>query len=262
MCRFLISGLMFVLYAMGGTLALAEDSFSLAPPSNLQQLQKHSLWATQYYVHPARNATGAGSYPLLGKGRTVLGPSLSEEDWCRAALEGTVNVTGGSAPGVYNYLGKDPNNGFKQADCTKYFKQPWATALTRTLFVKVPADAPDGLGDKAYYRLVPFRTVAVDRAVFPAIVGGKRVHHVFYIPALRGKPFSGPNGETLQHDGYVLAADKGGAIKGNHIDVFTGRDGEPFAPDVVTSSPKQQFVAYEVTDPAIIASLAKLHVRN
>jgi 3D (Asp-Asp-Asp) domain-containing protein len=67
--------------------------------------------------------------------------------------------------------------------------------------------ARDSLGCK----LAPMRTVAVDPAVFPR-------HSVLFIKQTVGMKL--PDG-TL-HDGYWYASDVGRAIKGLHVDLFTG----------------------------------------
>jgi len=74
----------------------------------------------------------------------------------------------------------------------------------------VAHDAPFGLAAPGY-KLIPYRTVAVD---------GKRIKlgAVLYLPALVGVRL--PSGEV--HDGFVFAHDIGQGITGNRIDVFVG----------------------------------------
>ncbi len=74
----------------------------------------------------------------------------------------------------------------------------------------VAVNAPFGLGVDDY-KLVPYRTLAVD----PKVI---RVGSVLYMPALDGVHL--PNGEI--HDGFVFAHDEGQSIKSNRIDVFVG----------------------------------------
>jgi hypothetical protein len=92
-----------------------------------------------------------------------------------------------------------------------------------------------------------FRTIAVDRERI-------KMGTVLYIPSLRGRTFWN-NGEIFTHDGYVIASDTGGAIEGNHIDMFVAdANVKPF-PDLVRSNPHYTFEAYTVArdDPASIA---------
>ena len=70
--------------------------------------------------------------------------------------------------------------------------------------------APFGVGAPGY-RLVPYRTVAVD----PRRI---KLGTVLYIPALVGIPL--PTGEV--HDGFGFAHDTGRGITGNRIDIFVG----------------------------------------
>lgn len=70
--------------------------------------------------------------------------------------------------------------------------------------------APYGLGSKSN-PLIPFRSLATDPSEIP-------YGTVLYIPEAVGAKL--PDGTT--HDGYFVAADTGGAIKGKRLDVFTG----------------------------------------
>jgi 3D (Asp-Asp-Asp) domain-containing protein len=63
------------------------------------------------------------------------------------------------------------------------------------------------------YKLVPHRTVAVDPKKIP-------LGSVLFIPRARGIRL--PNG--TDHDGYFLAHDVGGAIKGKRLDFFVGTE--------------------------------------
>ena len=95
--------------------------------------------------------------------------------------------------------------------------------------------------------LVPYRTIAVDR---------RRIKRgtVLFIPDLRGQIFY-QDGLPFAHDGYVVATDTGGAIKGNHIDVFVDDiETTPF-PDLIGSHPSKTFKAYKVgkNHPAVKA---------
>jgi len=74
--------------------------------------------------------------------------------------------------------------------------------------------APFGVGAPGY-RLVPYRTVAVD----PRRI---RLGTVLYIPSLVGIPL--PTGEL--HDGFTFAHDTGRGIVGSRIDVFVGFEGD------------------------------------
>ena len=73
----------------------------------------------------------------------------------------------------------------------------------------------DSLGCK----VVPMRTIAVDPRVIP-----KRT--VIFIKETAGLTM--PNGVT--HDGYWYASDVGGAIKGQRIDLYTGRNAASMKP--------------------------------
>ena len=75
--------------------------------------------------------------------------------------------------------------------------------------------ALDALGCK----VVAMRTLAVDTNVIPR-------RTVVFIKETVGLPM--PNGET--HDGYWYASDVGGAIKGNKLDLFSGKGAASMKP--------------------------------
>ena len=133
--------------------------------------------------------------------------------------------------------------------------------MSRTLFLKSPDDAVFGIGDQSYYRLVPFRSIAVDRSKFPSAKGGQRNFVVLFVPGLKGTVVKLDDGTTVHHDGYLFAADTGSAIKDNHIDVFTGSYEGSFAPSVIKSRPNGTFEAYIVTDQNAIDYLKQMHLR-
>jgi len=65
-------------------------------------------------------------------------------------------------------------------------------------------------------------------------------------------------GKSFVHDGYFFAADKGGAIRGGHIDVFTGNQREhPFS--FIKNKKIGSFQATLIEDDEIIDDLAQMH---
>ncbi|MBL1177297.1 DUF3747 domain-containing protein [Pantanalinema sp. GBBB05] len=223
-----------------------------AAPSNLPALtaaatvsQRYSLWSTYYYVHRAQHTPNG--QPLLDISGNDLGVRLSSRDWCGAAVEGTVQVIHNQQiVGTYNYAGRGSR---EQVDCSPYYSGLKDIRATNQVRFR-PTSNPYGDGVSGL-RLVPYRTIAVDRSLIP-------IGSVIYIPAARGTVVTLPSGQRVTHDGYFYAADVGGAINGNHIDIFLGvAEQNPFR--FVTSSPKGTFEAYLVNDPQIQQTLAALH---
>ena len=146
---------------------------------------------------------------------------------------------------TYNYAGT--SDAYK-VDCSAYYNHP---PSHRVKFTKARGQYGDGVRN---YLLVPFRSIAVDRKYFP-------YGSVFYIPAARGVEVPLPNGQKMIHDGYFFAADTGGLIKKNHIDVYIGVETKsPFR--FISSNPKKTFKAYVIFDGQIKDYLEKIHLEE
>jgi 3D (Asp-Asp-Asp) domain-containing protein len=214
--------------------------FSIPQPSEGVLSDSSKLWATNYYLPQVRN--DPNGFALRNLDGEPLGPTLSRKNWCDAAMEGSVLVLAddGSAQ-TYNYAGTSSSH---QVDCSMY----WRYNSGVTKFRKANGKYGDGVKG---YKLIPFRTVAVDKSVYP-------YGTVLYIPEAVGNKLVLPDGSVTYHDGFFFAGDTGSAIKGNHIDVYTGVSEKlPF--DWVRSSSKHTFAAQIVTDPAIIKYMEDLH---
>jgi 3D (Asp-Asp-Asp) domain-containing protein len=139
------------------------------------------------------------------------------------------------------------SRGPEQVVCDKYFGDLSGGIKSATRRARFqPFHHPQAC-DVRTIPLMAFRTIAVDRERI-------KMGTVLYIPSLRGRTFWN-NGEIFTHDGYVIASDTGGAIEGNHIDMFVAdANVKPF-PDLVRSNPHYTFEAYTVArdDPASIA---------
>ena len=160
-------------------------------------------WATNYYIPEFENELGNIALRDIKGNR--LGPKLSSQDWCISALEGSVkiNFKDGTSK-VYNF---DGSSSKFSVDCSPYLNLD----LGDTKFKISNSEFGEGA---AAYNLVPFRSVATDNSTFP-------LGTVLYIPSARGNKVKIGDKELI-HDGYFFVADSGGAIKDNHIDVFTG----------------------------------------
>jgi 3D (Asp-Asp-Asp) domain-containing protein len=195
----------------------------------------------------------ADGEPLLDEEGEPLGPELSPRDWCNAAIEGTVSVrTLDGQHKLYNFAGKAP---VPQVNCQIVLDSPNLTrAINFTRFTH--AGGPFGDGVRSLF-LVPFRTIAVDKRQLNEL----KFETAFFIPLARGTEITLPSGAKAIHDGYFFAADTGGMIKDNHIDVFTGTvtpARNPFT-NFVKSSPLKTFDAFLISDSGITAALKKMH---
>jgi 3D (Asp-Asp-Asp) domain-containing protein len=212
-------------------------AFSLPEPDAAKLGPDLELWATHYHtpiVTPAPKEMSA-AFPLIDRQGKWISAPLRHRDWCEAALQGSVSVRTGAKSTAYVFVDA---NGPEQANCDQYLgnlSEGIKTATRRARFM--PVTYALGCGVRSI-PLVPFRTIAVDPDVIP-------LESVLYVPELRGIQFE-YDGKTYTHDGYLFAGDRGGAIRGKHIDVFMIDDG--FAPfeKLFASTNKRTFSAYLV----------------
>lgn len=236
--------LAFTFNLIGGAFAQFTDTLLADPPPNsVIQLQ---LWATEYYVHITQEG---GTIPFLAPNGDTLAFCSTQCDFCTASLEGTVfltDSTGGHR--VLNYASRSKESQLNCRECSKYAKSKLNVESWGSVRWKLSSGFGEGVKG---YRLVPYRTVAVD----PAHIS---YGSVLYIPAAKGIRIHLEDGSSIEHDGYFFAGDTGGAIKGNHIDVFTGTDdSHPF--DFVQSNASKTFEAWIVNDETLRTFFYKLH---
>ncbi len=218
------------------------DTFSYLEPKISELGKEMNLWATYYYT--AEKKEEKGDYPLRNMKSEILGPYFSKKSWCMIALEGSVRVIDLKGESkTYNYAGTTSDSAI---NCKEFFKYD----VSKTKFNEAQGPWGDGLLNQ--YILSPFRTLATDANVI-------KPGTVVYIPSARGTSLKLPNGKIVNHDGYFFAGDKGGAIKGNHIDVFIGTDLDAPYFKWIGSKESKTFKAYIVNDPKIIAELTTLH---
>ena len=218
-------------------LATAFELPARSPSGALQ-----TLWATYYYTPRLYHVEGG--FELLQLDGRALGPRLSKAGWCQSAMEGSVQIYFQNAWRTYNYAGVA---GTAQVYCSDYYDHP----VGRTRYKVARGEFGDGVRN---YILNPFRTIAVDPEVIP-------YGSVVYIPSARGLEFTLPSGQKRIHDGYFFAADTGGLINGNHIDVFLGIETKtPFS--WITSNSRSR-IPYEVVESAEIRNaLSRIHQLN
>ena len=205
-----------------------------------------TLWATNYYtpIFQARmngiplkdmgeNSLVSGVYPVL----------LTKKEWCYSAMEGSVAIKfPGGNQATYNYAGTTTD----QVDCSPFFGKDFP-GTNKVRFRAARSRWGDGI---EHYSLIPYRTIAVDPAVIP-------YGSIIYIPKAKGVAFQWI-GKQFIHDGFFFAGDKGGAIKGSHIDVFTGNSkNHPFS--FIGNKKSSKFRAFIVKDDDISEDLMRLH---
>lgn len=243
----LTSLLLFAQHPAGG--AQQQDSFSLPIPQ-LQNARKLSLWATHYYLYPATPAT-PGGIPFRDRNGTPLSDPVSPLNWCRGAIEGSIRTTKDGQLRTINFAGTKPDS---QVDCAQVLsinprQKPWIISTGQSYFAPAIGSWGDGVNG---FRLVPFRSAAVDKSSIP-------FGSVIFIPSLRGQRLQLPTGQSIVHDGFLFAADTGGAIKGNHIDIFCGAIVKNCMPSIIKSDPSKGFDAFIINSSELSSQLRKLH---
>lgn len=219
------------------------DKFEFPEPAKSDLGVSLKLWATYYYLPEIEE--DSGKIALRDMQGQELGPRLTLRHWCDTAMEGSVkiNFKNGDIK-TFNYQGTTTEH---FVDCKSIF--PRHTGIGKTKFREANGVYGDGLDD---YILSPYRTLATD-------VSYIKPGTAFYIPKARGAKITLPNGRVITHDGYFFAADKGGAIKGNHVDVYIGVSKKATFFPWIGSSESKSFEAIIVKDPKIIQDLLDLH---
>lgn len=169
----------------------------VSPEDAMAMGKKMDLWATFYYSKVLEDTMNPTDEPLLDMAGKKLGPYLKQKDWCLAGIEGTAFIDGVT----YNYAGTGSKSqtscGYRGAEKTRWKKSPYKF----------------GIGNRNN-PLEPYVSLATDQSIIPF---GSRV----FIPEAVGIEFI-VDGVKKKHDGFFRVDDVGGAIKGNHVDVFIG----------------------------------------
>ena len=233
-------------------------SFSLLSQSNeVKTLERESpdktdstrlrLWATYYYI-PQMNHKESGQ-AILDKNGRPTGLNLSEQDWCRAAIEGTVMIEKDGQNHLMSYHSRGDS---LQLDCSQYIDNERFSSFDKTGRVLWAKSTGYGKGT-ANYQLYPCKSIAVDPSVIP-------IGSVIYMPEAVGISYIAGDGNKAVHDGYFLAVDVGSEIKGQHIDVFLGTSNQSPFP-FIRSNPDHLFDAVIVQDQQRQEELMELHGR-
>jgi 3D (Asp-Asp-Asp) domain-containing protein len=213
--------------------AHADDEVFNLPQLKVTGLHKRAVRLSEYSIVMAKPGSAV---PLLDPNEKPIGVTLSRSDFCAAALQGTVQVSGVR----YSVAGKGIGS---LADCESDCPRCAAFRLGENRFL--PVTHPDGAAGKTY-GLVAYRTVAVMDGTLPAGT-------VIFIPAARGLKL--PNGR--RHDGYFFVADVG-ALNSNQLDLYVGT--RKLSWWIIGSGRTgRTLAAYVVTDRTIVARFKAAH---
>jgi len=226
------------------------SDFSLPAPKTVGS-QKLQLWATWYHLFPAKE--DKKGLPLRDTKNQPISLRIPAKEWCLGAMSGAINITAKNGQRkTYNYI---DSKGPLQVDCRKYVRngKAWVAAIGHSRFKVSDGAYGDGFDKNV---LIPYRTIAVDKRRIP-------LGSVLFVPSARGNKIILPNGKTAVHDGYFYVGDKGGgAVKQNHVDVFSGPIvANPF-PSFIKHSPKETFSAFIIHDKKVLAKLFASHQKR
>jgi len=170
---------------------------ALAPP---EPVVVASLWNTYYYLANEADHDTPSDTPLLTSDCDILTdvPQAFHDDLC---IEGSGVLKDGR---VVNYSSSCTRECFAAIRCGR--------KRYKICYRELDVDRyPWGMGVEGRM-LEPDVSIAVDPSTIP-------YGSVLYLPELDGVM---PPGRTEPHTGCVRADDTGGAIKGDHIDIFSG----------------------------------------
>src|SRR6478735_5338261 len=221
----------------------SHADFNFEPPGKLAGLKKLALWSTHYFVHIFNSG---GNIPIVYRNGKPSGLFANTCDFCEASLQGSAYITDADGNVSLVKYAKTGSKSFADCrTCEKFSDSNKAVGnWGKTLWIKSNGFS----GGLRRYKIIPFRTISVDKRVIP-------FGTVIYIPKAKGQTVVLPNGIKVIHDGYFFAADRGGLVKNNHIDFFTGISSDNPFPELITSGKNSTFEAFIVTDKAIINSL-------
>ncbi|WP_338763568.1 3D domain-containing protein [Bernardetia sp. ABR2-2B] len=208
-------------------------------------LDSLTLWATYYYIPTIEYKENGIDF--LDKNKKPLGIKVDSCDWCKACIEGTVKVRKDGKIITLNYETRSDSLQYDCRKCEKYKDYTGYEKTGQVLWSKTDRGAK-GVQE---YRLVPFKSIAVDSAVIP-------YGSTLFIPQAKGIEYTGTDKSKKIHDGYFFAADAGSKIKGNHIDIFIGTATEsPFS--FIKSDSLGTFKAYFISDSVAQEKLLQIH---
>ena len=170
------------------------------------------LWNTYYDFPLESDYSGAANTALRTQDGSLIA-MVPQAFAARFCIEGSGRLRDGR---VVNY-GGPCHAGVQGLDCNAINRASIQLGANSCYTALDPARYPWGAGNHGK-ALVPLRSIATDHAVIPF---GSTV----YIAEFDGRaiPRVGELGGFV-HDGRFTADDSGGAINGNHIDIFAGSE--------------------------------------
>ena len=139
----------------------AQADFNYPPPENLAGLKKLMLWSTHYFVHQFKSG---GSVPIVYRNGKPSGLFADACDFCEASLQGSAYITDSDGNIKVVKFAKTGRRTFVNCrSCEKFSDSNAAGSWGNTLWIK----SSGFTGALRMYKLIPFRSVAVNRKGIP-----------------------------------------------------------------------------------------------
>ena len=162
--------------------------------------KKRTLWST-YYKTP-KLKSGTGSFCLRDKTAKCISGGIRHDQKCFVQMQGSGVIDGK----MFAYHSAS-SRGIPSSDSCAKYGNAWKGSGNVRFYISEVFKYGKGSFNNP---LVPYKSIACPREF--------KNNHKFFIPDAKGVVL--PDGST--HNGVFVCHDRGGAIKGNHIDTFLG----------------------------------------
>lgn len=173
---------------------------TVEPVKELKLGTKRRLWSTFYKTPELKS--GSGSYCLRDKDGKCISGGIRHDQKCFIQMQGSGVIDGN----MYAFHSVSSSGIPSKDSCSKYGRT-WRGSGNVKFYINNEFKYGKGSFNNP---LVPFKSIACPKEF--------KNNHKFFIPAAKGILL--PDGTT--HNGVFICHDRGGAIKGNHIDTFLG----------------------------------------
>lgn len=210
-------------------------------PKEVKLGTKRELWSTFYKTPEIKS--GGGNFCLRDKNAKCITKGIRHDQKCFIQMQGSGVVDGKT----YNFQHPPSSRGIPSKDSCAKYGRVWRGSGNVRFYTS--ERFPYGKGS-FNNPLFPYKSIACPKEF--------KDNHKFFIPDAKGVVL--PDGS--KHNGIFICHDRGGAIKGRHIDTFLGNvdystnwkmfdwnrgaKSNPFTH--ISSSKNKTFIAFDVVE--------------